>query len=156
MQIRLFGKPAWRIGSHYLKCRNLLESSISKLRHLFHFKTDKNMKKTILLLGVLVLIVNVLFGLLLSKYSYFNMGVNCGVIALNTALLFCLYQFNIRDAFRISLSFLFVIVGLVEMILGCLMQQHLQDNACLIAILILLFAEVSLFVIVNILSNKIK
>ena len=114
------------------------------------------MKKTILLLGVLALIVNVLFGLLLSKYSYFNMGVNCGVIALNTALLFCLYQFNIRDAFRISLSFLFVIVGLVEMILGCLMQQHLQDNACLIAILILLFAEVSLFVIVNILSNKIK
>ena len=114
------------------------------------------MKKTILLLGGLALIANVLFGLLLSGYSYFNMGVNCGVIALNTALLFCLYQFNIRDAFRITLSFLFVIVSFIEFILGCFMQQHLQDNACLIAILILLFAEISLFVIVNILSNKIK
>lgn len=114
------------------------------------------MKKTILLLGGLVLIVNVLFGLLLSKYSYFNMGVNCGVIALNTALLFCLYQFNMRDAFRITLSFLFEIVGLIELILGSFMQQHLQDNGCLIAIFILLFAEISLFVILNIMSNKIK
>lgn len=114
------------------------------------------MKKTILILEGLALIVNVLFGLLLSGYSYFNMGVNCGVIALNTALLFGLYQFNIRDAFRITLSFLFVIVSFIEFILGCFMQQQLQDNACLIAILILLFAEVSFFVIVNILSNKIK
>lgn len=114
------------------------------------------MKRTIFILGGLAFIVNVLFGLLLSGYSYFNMGVNCGVIVLNTALLYCLYQFNIRDAFRIALSFLFVIIGLIELILGCFMQQHLQDNACLIAILILLFAEISLFVIVNILSNKIK
>ena len=114
------------------------------------------MKKTILILGGLALIANVLFGLLLSGYSIFNMGVNCGVIALNTALLFCLYQFNMRDAFRITLSFLFVIVGLIELILGCFMQQHLQDNVCLITIPILLFAEISLIVIVNILSNKIK
>lgn len=114
------------------------------------------MKKTILVLGSLALIVNVLFGLLLSGYSYFNMGVNCGVIALNTALLFCLYQFNLRDAFRISLSFLFVIIGLIELILGCFMQQQLQDNACLIAILILLLAEISLFVIINTLSSKVK
>lgn len=156
MQIRLFGKPAWQHGCRSHKCRNLLEYSISKLRHLFHLKTNNTMKKTILILGGLAFIVNVLFGLLLSGYSYFNIGVNCGVIALNTALLFCLYQFNMRDAFRIALSFLFVIVGMIELILGSLMQQHLQDNACLIAILILLFAEISLFVIVNILSSKIK
>ena len=114
------------------------------------------MKKTILILGGLALVVNILLGLLLSKYDYFNMGANCGVIALNTALLFCLYQFNMRDAFRISLSLIFVIVGIIELALGCFMQQHLQDNGCLIAILILLFVEISLCVIVNILSNKIK
>ena len=114
------------------------------------------MKRTILILGVLALIVNVLLGLLLSKYDYFNMGVNCGVIALNTALLFCLYQFNMRNAFRISLSFIFAIVGIIELALGCFIQRQLQDNGCLIAIFISLFAEISLFVIVNILSNKIK
>ena len=114
------------------------------------------MKKTILLLGGLTLIVNILLGLLLSKYDYFNMGVNCGVIALNSALLFCLWQFNLRDAFRISFSFLFSFLGITELILGCLMPQRLEDNGYLIAIIAILFIKISLFVIVNILSNKIK
>lgn len=114
------------------------------------------MKRTILILGGLALIVNVLFGLLLSKYSYFNMGVNCGVIALNTTLLFCLYQFNLRDAFRIALSFMFVIVGLVELILGCFIQQTFQDNGYLIAMIVLLFLEAALIVVTKIVSNKIK
>lgn len=114
------------------------------------------MKKTILILGGLALIVNVLLGLLLSKYDYFNMGVNCGVIALNSALLFCLWQFNLRDAFRISFSFLFSFLGIVELVLGCLIPQKLEDNGYLIATITILFIEISLFVITNILSNKIK
>ena len=114
------------------------------------------MKRTILILGGLALIVNVLLGLLLSIYDYFNMGVNCGVIALNSALLFCLWQFNLRDAFRISFSFLFSILGIAELVLGCLMPQKLEDNGYLIAIIAILFVEITLFVIVKILSNKIK
>ena len=113
------------------------------------------MKKTILILGCLALVFNVLLGLLLSKYSYFNMGVNCGVVVLNTALLFCLWHFNLRDAFRISFSFLFAFLAIVEIILGCLMRQQLQDNAYLIAIIAILFIEITLFVITNIVSNKI-
>ncbi len=114
------------------------------------------MKKTILILGVLTLTVNVLLGLLLSKYDYFNMGVNCGVIALNSALLFCLWQFNLRDAFRISFSFLFSVLSIAELVLGCLMTQKLEDNGYLIAIIAILFVEIALFVITNIMSNKIK
>ena len=114
------------------------------------------MKKTILILGGLALIVNILLELLLSKYDYFNMGVNCGVIALNTALLFCLWQFNLRDAFRISFSFLFSFLGISELVLGCLMPQKLEDNSHLIAIIAILFVEIALFVITNILSNKIN
>ena len=114
------------------------------------------MKKAILILGGLTLIVNVLLGLLLSKYDYFNMGVNCGVIALNTALLFCLWQFNLRDAFRISFTVLFSVLGISELVLGCLMTQKLEDNGYLIAIIAILFVEIALFVITNIMSNKIN
>lgn len=114
------------------------------------------MKRTIFILGGLAFIVNVLFGLLLSGYSYFNIGVNCGVIVLNTALLYCLYQFNIRDAFRISLSFLFVLLSIIEIVLGCLMPQKLQDNGSLIACIVLIFIEITILVATNILSNKIK
>ena len=114
------------------------------------------MKKTILILGGLTLVFNVLLGLLLSKYSYFNMGVNCGVIILNTSLLYALYVLNMRNAFRISLSFLFAIFAIIEIILGCLMPQQLQDNGYLIALFVLLFLEITLIVVTNILSNKIK
>ena len=60
----------------------------------------------ILIIGCLALLFNVLLGLLLSHYAYFNMGVNCGVIALNTALLFfCIYiQFARRFPYIIQFS----------------------------------------------------
>ncbi len=114
------------------------------------------MKKAILIIGCFILILNILFGVLLSKYSYFNMGVNCGAIILNTALLFSIYRFSLRDAYRIMLSFLFVIVGIVEFILTCFMPQYWQDNGYLIAIINLFFIEISLFVVLNVVSNKIK
>lgn len=110
----------------------------------------------ILIIGCLALLFNVLLGLLLSHYDYFNMGVNCGIIALNTVLLFCVYTFNLRDAFRISFSFLFVLLSIIEIVLGCLMSQKLQDNGSLIACVILMFIEIILLVATNILSDKIK
>ena len=114
------------------------------------------MKKTILIIGCLALVFNILLGLLLSRYSYFNMGVNSGIIVLNTALLYSLFALNMRDAFHISFSFLFSFMAIVELILGCLMPQQLQDNGYLIAMIVLLFIEITLMVITNIMSNKIK
>lgn len=114
------------------------------------------MKKLILIIGCLTLVFNILSGLLLSRYSYFNMGVNCGIIALDTALVFGLYLFNLRDVFRISFTFLFAFLGIVDIVIGCFMPQKLEDNGCLIAIIIILLVKISLFVIANIFSNKIK
>lgn len=114
------------------------------------------MKKLLLICGCLALVLNVLLGLLLSHYDYFNMGVNCGVIALNSVLLLCLYWLNMRDAYRISFSFLFSFFALVEIILGCLMPQKLQDNGYLIAIIVLIFIEITLIVITNLMSNRIN
>lgn len=114
------------------------------------------MKKMILICGGLALVLNVLLGMLLSHYDYFNMVVNCGVIAINTILLLSLYWLNMRDAFRLSFSFLFSFFAIVEIILGCLLPQKLQDNGYLITIIVLLFIEISLMAITNIMSNKLK
>ena len=114
------------------------------------------MKKIILICGCLALVFNVLLGMLLSHYDYFNMGVNCGVIVLNTVLLLSLYWLNMRDAFRLSFSFLFTFLAVVEIILGCLMPQKLQDNGYLIAMIVLLVIEISIMVITNIVSTKLK
>lgn len=114
------------------------------------------MKKTILLIGTIAIVFNVLLGLLLTAYPAFNMGINCGVIVLNMLLLWGIYTINLRDAFRISFTFLFTFIGIVELILGYLMPQQLHDNAYLIATIILLFTEIALIIVTNILSNKIK
>ena len=114
------------------------------------------MKKMILICGSLALVLNVLLGILLSHYAYFNMGVNCGVIALNTVLLLSLYWLNMRDAFRISFSFLFSFLAIVEIILGCLMPRQLQDNGYQITLIVLLFIEITLILVTYIFSNNIK
>ena len=114
------------------------------------------MKKIILIIGSLTFLFNVLLGLLLSGYPSFNMWVNCGIIALNTILTYSLYRLDMRDAFRITFSFLFASIAIVELVIGCLMPERLQDNGCLIAMVVLLFIEISLIAIANIMSNKIK
>ena len=113
------------------------------------------MKKTILLLGGLTLVLNLLLGLLLSAYDNLNMGVNCGVILANTAMLWALFQMDIRDAFRIAFSFIFSFVALVEICLGSFMPNKIQDNACLITLVIFLFIKLSIVVIIKITSDKI-
>ncbi len=110
----------------------------------------------IFIIGGLALLFNVLLGLLLSHYDYFNMGVNCGIIALNTALLFCVYAFNLRNAFRISFSFLFVLLSIIEIVLGCVMPPKLQDNGCMIACIVLIFFEIILLIVTYFLSNRTK
>lgn len=114
------------------------------------------MKRIIIVIGTLTFVFNVLLGLLLSFYPAFNMGVNCGIIVLNTILIYSLYRLNIRDAFRITFSFLFASLTIVELVIGCLMPERLQNNGCLIALTILLFSEISLIALTNIMSNKIK
>lgn len=114
------------------------------------------MKKIILISACLALVLNLLLGLLLSCYEYFNMGVNCCIIVINAILLLSLFHFNMRDAFRISLSFLLSLLAFVEFILGGLMPQQLQDNGYLISLIVLLFIEITLFGVTNIMSNKLK
>ena len=113
------------------------------------------MKKTILLLGGLAFVLNLMLGLLLSAYDNLNMGVNCGVILANTAMLWALFQMDMRDAFRIAFSFIFSLIALVEICLGSLMPDKMQDNACLITLVIFLFIKLSIVVIIKITSDKI-
>ena len=46
------------------------------------------MKNITLITGIILLVVNVLFGSILSSYPAFNMGLNCGVIVATTVLLY--------------------------------------------------------------------
>ena len=114
------------------------------------------MKKTIVYIGLAFLAINVLLWLMLSAYLSFNMMANSAVIVINSVLIWLLWKTKQKTAFAISLTFIFSVISIIQLVLGSLVSDSFQDNMKLLAILILLIIEIILFVIVNAISKNIK
>jgi hypothetical protein len=114
------------------------------------------MKNITLIIGIILFLANLLFGSILSVYPTFNMGLNCGVIAATTALLYVLRCITLKDGFYISLSMLFGIFGFIEFILGLFAPQRYENNWYLIAIILIVAIETIILTITNIISKKIE
>lgn len=113
-------------------------------------------KNIILKIGLVCLLVNLLFGLILSMYSSFNIWVSSFVIVINTCLLYSLNTIKLRDGFKIALSFLFIFGALIEFILALVITNQLKDNLCLLGLIILFVIKFILFIISNAISVAIK
>ena len=114
------------------------------------------MKKLIIIIGIIFLVLNVLLWLLLSFYSAFNMGLNCAIIALNTILLLLVSTVAMKDGFRVSLSCIFPCLTIAELCCGLASQEHFDDNAFIIAIIVMLVLQIVLLLVSNIISLTAK
>ena len=113
------------------------------------------MKNLTLILGGIILLLNSIIGLIFSSYKPFNIGLNTGVIIVNTLMLYILGVSKIKDGFKISLSFLFLIAAVMEFVTAFLVSESFENNVAL-TILILLFAcQVILYVIAFIMTNDV-
>lgn len=112
------------------------------------------MKKFILISGIILLVANLLFGLILTSYPMFNVGLNSVVILGTCALLYALQVITMKDAFAILLSFLFSLLGLIEFILGCFAPDQFENNWYLLVVIALLAFEGIFLLITNLMSNK--
>ena len=111
------------------------------------------MKNLTLVIGGIVLLLNLVIGLIFSSYKLFNIGLNSGVIIVNTLMLYILGVSKIKDGFKISLSFLFLIAAVMEFVTAFLVSESFENNVAL-TILILLFAcQVILYVIAYFVSK---
>ena len=97
------------------------------------------MKNLTLVIGGIILLLNLLIGMIFSAYKPFNIGLNSAVIIVNTLMLYSLGVVQIKDGFKISLSFLFLIAAVIELKLGLFVPETFENNFAL-TILILLFA----------------
>lgn len=114
------------------------------------------MNKIVLIVSFLLLVVNVVAGLVISAYESFNVCFSSAAIVV-TAILLCLpNSVQLKDAFRISLAFLFTFCGLVEFILGCSCYPSFSDNGSLIAALLMVVGEVAILLICSLTSKSIK
>ncbi len=114
------------------------------------------MKKAILFATLAVLAVNILAGLLLSGYHTFNVLATSLVIALTTTLMYITEYITMKDAFRVSLPFLFAFLGLVMFLLMLFSEPQLQDNWRVIVSLVLLLFEVLVLYITYRVGKTIK
>ncbi len=112
------------------------------------------MKKTTIIIAAILLVLNILLGLLLSSFKPFNIVFTSLIILLTGGLIYLLQSIKLKDAFAISLSFLFATIGLIEYILAIISPEYIPDNGYIIATIVLLAIESIILLICNLTSKK--
>lgn len=112
------------------------------------------MKKLIVIIGMLALLANFLFGVLISIYDNFNVGLNSGVIIINSILLYLTVAMKLKDGYKVSLSGLFGFMAIVEYVACLFAPIGVENNVILIVGVIILFLEILILICAGILTNK--
>ena len=113
------------------------------------------MKYINLAIGLLVVVINSLIGLIFTSYQTFNWLSSDAIIIINVLLLQILFQSKISDGFKVALTFIFPILGLISFILSLKLMCKLENNMLLSGILIILSIQIVLLLITNALrTNK--
>jgi hypothetical protein len=114
------------------------------------------MKNTILVTGGLLIFLNTLCGLILSFYPTFNMVFGDISILISAGILYFLFKSSINDGFKIGLSLLFVLSGLIRFICAVASIQQLENNISLLVFSLFVVLEIIGLLLTSTLSKKIK
>ena len=97
------------------------------------------MKNLTLTIGGIALALNLLFGVLLSGYAWFNVGFTSIVIILTTLLIYLLKALPI-----------------VEFVLGLISRPTVSDNGIVIATVLMIAFEAVLLIICSSVSKRVR
>ena len=112
------------------------------------------MKKTVLIIGVVLILFNTIIGGLLTSYQQINVKLVDVSILLTVALIYNVIESKIADGLRIGLTVLFSITGLIRLIFAFSSNEDVKDNLSIILLLVILSFEVICFVLSKFLNNK--
>ena len=114
------------------------------------------MKRLIILTTIILLVVNGLLGLILTAYQSTNVYLNSAVILLSGIVLWVVSTTHMKDAFKISLTSLFAVVGGIEYILGFFAPAEWSNNWFAILVIAILAIEIFIVLVTNLVTNKNK
>lgn len=114
------------------------------------------MKRIIIIFSVILLVINILFGAILSCYKGFNVVVSSIVVLLTATMLYMANCIILKDAFKVSLSILFSLGGLIAFVISMFMPSHFSDNWGIIVIITLLALQGLILLLANTVSTKIR
>lgn len=112
------------------------------------------MKKLLIVIALLILSVNFLIRLVFPSYGSFNVCLNSATIIIHTVLLLLVWRISLKDAFRISLSFIFSSISLVMFICGFFVSSQIEGNVSLIAMALTVLFEAVVLIIANAVTKK--
>lgn len=104
------------------------------------------MKSISLIVGGILVAVNLLFGLLLSSYSSFNMWFTTVVLILTTIFVYVVNATRINDAAKVAFSILLPLSGGIKLVLGIVSPERIEDNWCVIGCVVLTGIEIVMIV----------
>lgn len=112
------------------------------------------MRRTTLTIAGILLVLNVVTGIILSNYQWQNVLLSSLAIIL-TAVLICLSAtMPLKGGFKVSLPFIFMIIGVIEFVLGVVSKHVLLNNWAAIVALVLLVFEVIVITLAWTVSKK--
>lgn len=113
--------------------------------------------KAIIYSGIFLCLLNLAIGLIVSSFGALNLVVSTLIIALTAVLMLAVSKWiALKDAFRVSLSFIIPVIGVVQYLLSVFMPSQASDNWFLIGILLFVTIEGVLIIGANTVSNKIQ
>lgn len=108
-----------------------------------------------LVVFLMLLVTNVLAGLIFKGYEWQNVGFSSIVLIANFLFVILLQTINLKDAFKITLSFFLPFMGIIELILAILAPVEFYDNVYLMGIIGLIVFQIFVFLVINVVSQKV-
>ena len=103
------------------------------------------MKKLLLIAGFILIVLNTLIGLIISKYSQFNFLMVDLSLLISTVLIYLFSNSIISDGYKIGLTVLFSITGFAKVVCSIVAPQQLKDNLLIVVVLGLISFEILCF-----------
>lgn len=102
----------------------------------------------------IILVANVLAGALLTCYEWLNVAYTSAIVVCNFLLWIAIQYSRMKEAFKISLSFLFPVLEVAELVLAVLSPADVEDNVYLVAIILLMAIQLLLCLCLNLVSQN--
>jgi len=112
------------------------------------------MKNIYIVIGVVAILINSIFGIIFRAYETFNWLTADAVIIINVLFLQILSHSRISDGFKVALNFIFPVLGFVTFILSIRLESKLENNILLSIMIVLISIQILLLIITNALKTN--
>lgn len=114
------------------------------------------MKQIVVTLGVIFLLANLAFGLVLDSNDLFNLLMSSGAIIFTTIILMSIELIKMKDGFKVPLYVINSFCGIIEYIIALIAKNDMSNNWFYVLLIVIVAFQLLLLTATNVTSKKIK